>query len=229
MRKNSSPVRLIAEGSRFGRWTTASPVESIRLWNRTKLRVLCMCDCGTSRHIDAWSLAKGDSKSCRCAQVDERRTRFAREGRVSLPDGDRSHSLANTWKGMMLRCYSPSNPSFPDYGGRGIGVCDRWRASFVAFCSDIGERPSKRHSIDRIDNSGNYEPGNCRWATQSQQCRNTRRNRFLTIRGETLCIAEWAERAGVPYVLVYDRLRSGRSPEDAVFGKKPLHPRIEQV
>lgn len=79
------------------------------------------------------------------------------------------------WQGMRLRCYSETNRSYPDYGGRGISVCERWRSSPAAFLADMGKRPSAHHSIDRINNDGNYEPGNCRWATASEQAANTRR------------------------------------------------------
>ena len=76
------------------------------------------------------------------------------------------------WAGMKDRCYRPRNHKYPRYGGRGISVCDRWRDSFEAFLADMGRRPSRGHSIDRINNDGNYEPGNCRWATAIEQVHN---------------------------------------------------------
>lgn len=99
--------------------------------------------------------------------------------------------------GILSRCYDPGRHEYPRYGGRGITVCERWRISFEAFYADMGPRPSPQHSVERIDNSGNYEPGNCKWATPLEQQRNTRFNRLITFRGETLCLAEWAGRVGV--------------------------------
>jgi hypothetical protein len=85
--------------------------------------------------------------------------------------------LYQCWRNMISRCHCESHPRFKDWGGRGIAVCDRWRNSFHAFLEDMGVRPSTKHSIDRIDNDGNYEPGNCRWATRSQQQSNQRNQR----------------------------------------------------
>lgn len=121
------------------------------------------------------------------------------------------------WIGMIRRCGDSGHVGFRDYGGRGISVCESWRESFAAFLADMGPRPSPKHSIDRFpNNDGNYEPGNCRWATYTQQARNTRANRIVTWRGETHCISEWAEIVGLPYMTLLFRVRRGW-PLDRVF------------
>jgi len=120
------------------------------------------------------------------------------------------------WAAMRHRCLRPSNPRFADYGGRGITVCERW-SSFAAFLSDMGERPNGMQ-IDRIDNDGNYEPSNCRWATAKEQTRNRRNNRLLTIDGATKCLAQWSELSGVGYAVIRARLTVLKwEPKRAVF------------
>jgi hypothetical protein len=109
-----------------------------------------------------------------------------------------------------------SHDSYENYGGRGITVCDRWRDSFVAFYEDMGERPSPKHSIDRIDSNGNYEPGNCRWATPKQQMNNRRANRMITIDGETLSLQKWADRSGINRSTIYSRVGHGWPLDKAV-------------
>lgn len=108
-----------------------------------------------------------------------------------------SHPLYCTWTHMISRCEDRGTESYPRYGGRGIGVCKRWRESFAAFAADMGMRPSPKHSIDRINPNGNYEPGNCRWATPKEQARNKRRNLLLSAFGVTRCAAEWSELMGI--------------------------------
>lgn len=112
----------------------------------------------------------------------------------------------NTWSHVIARCTNPRSKDFPRWGGRGITVCDEWRSSFLNFYRDMGPRPSPSHSIDRIDNDGAYEPGNCRWATQAEQQRNRRNNRWYTHEGETLTLAGWSERLGIPYFTLRTRL-----------------------
>lgn len=122
-----------------------------------------------------------------------------------------------TWRSLLGRCYNTRNPDYHNYGGRGITVCSRWKNSFVDFLLDMGFKANKRDSIDRIDNNGNYEPGNCRWATKTEQNRNKRTNRILTINGEKATVAAWSEKFGINPRRVYDRLSKGWSEKDAVF------------
>jgi len=121
-----------------------------------------------------------------------------------------------SWHQMIQRCTNPKNDSFDRYGGRGIAVCKRWLASFPAFLEDMGARPSFKHSIERCENSGNYEPGNCRWATKKEQQRNMRSNRMLTHDGKTMCLAAWAEQIGLSTLSLSSRLRLGWTVEEAL-------------
>jgi hypothetical protein len=112
------------------------------------------------------------------------------------------------WIAMRARC----KPAHPTHGSRGIRVCDRWNDSFDAFLADMGEAPPGL-SIERENNDGNYEPGNCVWATAKVQQRNTRRNRMVTHKGETMCMAAWAERLGIRWDTLYQRMKTRGSPE----------------
>jgi hypothetical protein len=117
---------------------------------------------------------------------------------------------------MKSRCDNPNNRFFSHYGGRGISVCDRWRSDFRNFLADLGPKPSPRHSLDRIDNDGIYEPGNCRWADRGTQANNKRNNRLITIGGISLTIPQWAKRSGIECPTLKGRLRRGWSPERAI-------------
>lgn len=107
---------------------------------------------------------------------------------------------------MINRCYAPENGAYSRYGGRGIIVCERWLNSFAAFSDDMGQRPSRFHSIDRKDNDGPYSPENCYWATPNQQTRNKRSNVWVTYKGETLVLKDMAVKHGLKYGLIYDRV-----------------------
>lgn len=114
-----------------------------------------------------------------------------------------------SWHAMKQRCYNPSAVKYDRYGGRGITVCHRWRTSFQNFLDDMGRKPSPSHSIDRIDNDGNYEPSNCRWATRQEQTRNTTSTNLLTYNGETLCVTDWAAKIGIAPNTLANRLAVG--------------------
>lgn len=111
------------------------------------------------------------------------------------------------WLGMISRCHNPNSRGYRHYGAKGISVCHRWRSSFVDFLDDMGKAPSEKYSINRSPLiSGNYEPGNCRWATDLEQNRNSARCRMLTHAGETMCITAWAERIGISSKTLRDRV-----------------------
>ena len=172
----------------------------------------CECECGTKKVVSGPELRYGKSKSCGCWKAElvgnSRRT----HGKTRTP-------MYILYRGMIGRCTYPSIKSYPDYGGRGIKVCERWLGDngFANFLSDMGDRPSKNHSIERKNSNGNYCPENCIWELTARQSWNKRNNRILTARGESRCIAEWCKILGISQGLVSCRLRLGWSDEDALF------------
>lgn len=133
----------------------------------------------------------------------------------------RNHGQSETdtykiWQGISKRCYNKNSQNYHLYGGRGIGVAERW-LDYEKFLADMGERPSKEHTIERINHSGHYEPKNCRWATKLEQARNKRNNRIITVNGEARCLAEWIAVLGVSESTIKDRIyKLGWSEESAI-------------
>jgi AraC-like DNA-binding protein len=117
------------------------------------------------------------------------------------------------WRRIIIRCGNQSSPSYEHYGAKGIRVCDRWRTSFEAFFADMGQMPSDRRTIDRIDNLSGYEPGNCRWASATEQNRNKTSNVRLTHDGRTMTVAEWAREIGMSQSGLHDRLKKMTTQE----------------
>jgi hypothetical protein len=121
----------------------------------------------------------------------------------------------SSWVEMKRRCYYKRGLHFKNYGGRGIAVCERWRFSFEYFLADMGQRP-EGHEIDRVNNDGNYEPGNCRWVTREVNQLNKRSHHYITAFGKTQRLTEWARENGISYLKIYKRLQLGWPPEKAV-------------
>lgn len=144
--------------------------------------------------------------------------RHSQEWLAAVRAARTTHGLKHTteyriWDNLKTRCLNQNNVAYPRYGGRGIHVCDAWRYSFRTFLDDMGHRPSTAHTLERRDNDGHYEPGNCVWATRSEQARNRRSSRFLEFRGERLTVAAWADRVGLVQAVLLDRLKDGWSIE----------------
>ncbi len=198
---NSNDIR----GSRFGRLLVLEYVG--------KSKWACRCDCGTLCIGNTGDLHSGCCRSCGCLASELASARLRTHGATDSPEW-----LA--WKCMIERCYLTRNPAYKNYGGRGISVCDSWRESFETFLADVGYRPCRGYSLDRIDNNGNYCKENCRWATWFEQHNNRRSSRHETICGVTHTVAEWARIYHRPYQTVLQRLYLGWSISDALT--KPI-------
>lgn len=176
---------------KFGRWTVVADSSS-KFYGRHERRYwLCRCQCGTVRAVLENTLRSGRSTSCGC---------FTRERSSEV---NTKHGASKTytpeyeaWGAMLDRCRNPNNPRFAKYGGRGIGVCERWK-DYEAFLEDMGCRPTPEHSLDRIDNDGNYEPSNCRWAMPHQQMVNRSVTRFVDVDGKKVPLADLAKTSGI--------------------------------
>jgi hypothetical protein len=156
-------VSYLSSGERYGRWLVLEDA------GKGGDMVLCRCDCGTERLRYARQVKNSASRSCGCLKSEATAKRNATHGLSG-------HPLYGTWLHMVHRCTRPDLPQWADYGGRGIRICDRWLGEdgVANFIADMGPKPTPQHSLDRIDNDGNYEPANCAWTTKAEQSRNTR-------------------------------------------------------
>lgn len=181
-------------GIRFGRYLVLKRAAN----SRTRItKWLCRCDCGLEKSVAGSALKSGIVVSCGCYIRDQKRTH-----------GLSKHPLYSTWYKMMARCFDTNDRAYYRYGGRGISVCKEWATFPAQFFSDIGEKPPGTE-LDRIDNNGNYEPANCRWATPRQQSNNRRSNRFIKFRGKSKTIMEWERDTGINRRTITQRLDHG--------------------
>lgn len=205
-------------GAKFGR-LTISNIMHVRN-SRYEMLVECACSCGGSWSGPFPRLMRGNTKSCGCLQPDV----ASQCANKNHTHSDSKSPTYKTHRAMMRRCYDKNNISYPLYGARGVSVCDRWRGveNYPNFKADMGERPVGK-TLDRYPNSsGNYEPGNCRWATPAEQARNFSTNHWITANGETLVVTDWARRIGVTPTTILDRIKRGRSEEEAVTMPKDV-------
>lgn len=189
---------LKLSGKRFG---------NILVFNKaTSKSWYCKCDCGTLKIIYGSDLTSGKTKSCGCFRKKVNSSRAV-------------HGMSNTaeyeiWCSMKKRCENKNSAMFRHYGGRGINVCERWK-KFEEFFSDMGPRPCGK-SLDRINNNGNYEPSNCRWATATEQCENQRTNRLIYHNGKTCTVSQWSRETGINHSVIRNRLYRGWCEIDAI-------------
>lgn len=172
---------------------------------RGDTRWWCRCSCGAATLARTSHLRSGCSRSCGC---------LSREAvaRRHTTHGDYGSVEYRTWRGMINRCYYKRGIGYANYGGRGITVCPEWHHDYATFLASVGRRPSSKYSLGRIDNDGNYEPGNVTWQTSAQQSVNKRTNHFLTRDGETLTLKDWARRLGIYECTIRERIRRGQDP-----------------
>lgn len=189
-----------ATGERFGALVVVADGDT-----GSQRRVVAKCDCGKISHVRIADLRSGNTKSCGCLKAP-------RGGLSNTPEG-------KAWSGMIRRCSDPAVHNYHRYGGRGIRVCDRWLSSdgLANFYADIGQRPTPQHTLERKDTDGNYEPGNCVWATKKAQCNNRSTNRLITAFGETKTLSQWSESTGIGVSTLWYRIRRMRmTPEQAI-------------
>lgn len=182
-----------------------------------RCRWKCLCSCGTTCNIESTRLRKGRTRSCGCLAREVASTRDRTSRTIHGMHKSKEYAI---WAAMHARCRNPNHKEWKNYGGRGVSVCEEW-SEFIQFYKDMGPKPGKGYSLDRIDNVPIYSKDTCRWATDVEQHNNTRRNRLLTFRGRTQTAAEWARELGMRYSTLLGRLQNGWDVE-AVLTTPPV-------
>lgn len=222
-KKNVSTKKKIHEGEVFGKLTATRPMGTNSRW---KPLWEFRCLCGNVKTLDIYCVLSGAVKSCGCLHKEIITT----HGR-----SQNKNPTYSSWKACIERCRNPNVRCFPRYGGRGITICDRWLISFSNFLEDMGERPDG-HTLDRIDNEGQYCKENCKWSTPKEQGNNRQNSPIITCGNITLSLMQWSEKTGLSKSLIYARIfRQNWSSEKALTTPKieiyahPKRPRISSV
>lgn len=207
-------------GTVFGRLTIVSdPIRHRDKSGRSRIWYVCRCSCGTEREFMSENLRQKRTLSCGCYAVEK------------TSEASRTHNKSDTpiyaiWNMMLQRCYLPTNKAYHNYGGRGIKVCERWH-KFEGFFEDMGDVPFDKASLDRIDNSKGYEPGNVRWATKAEQAHNKRNNVRYEYKGHNLLLVEWAELTGIPRATLASRVIIYGWPLEKALTYPVINPRAK--
>ena len=210
---------MIETPERFGLLTVIGRASGPRSGYR-----LCRCDCGTEKPVRIDHLRSGRTISCGCEHSRRSSARTPKLHKANTTHGLSRSRIYDTWSNMKSRCQNPNNVAYKYYGGRGIAVCERWQR-FENFIADMGF-PDDDQEIDRIDNDGNYEPGNCRWATRRQQQNHRRVNKYIEYRGHTRTVSEWARIMNIHRNTLDKRLATGVPiPEALKKGKREMRQR----
>lgn len=191
------PIKRFNTGENINGFIFIKDTGTIITGSQTKRTALFKCHCSNIFNAVIPNILSKNTKSCGC-------------GKYKIKHGHNTlHPSVTyqTWAHMKNRCNCKNNNNYPNYGGRGIKVCDRWNDSFINFLNDMGERPSKKHSLDRIDVNGDYTPENCRWATMLEQANNKRHNVWIEYKGEKMTASQWARKVGISASLLLRRYR----------------------
>jgi hypothetical protein len=209
MKRNRFPT---AAGTRFGRLVVIGQAPLLITKSGTARQYLCECDCGNRKIIHGGSLRSGRSNSCGCLHKEITSRREYKHGHTANKKWSQEY---RAWKNMRYRCSSKKSSHYYRYGARGIKVCSRWN-DFKLFIEDMGLKPSVKHSIERIDNDGNYEPSNCKWALESEQSRNKSTNRFLIFNGQKRILSDWSKILNLKPETIINRIKRGWTVENAL-------------
>lgn len=200
-------------GQRFGKLIVVR-LHAEKLYGGVNAWV-CQCDCGNETVQIRVNLTKGRSRSCGCYRHDPKWIEGQRKG--ALKHGGLGTPEHNAFRAMMSRCHYKSAGNYPEYGGRGIVVCEKWHNNFANFLADMGPKPTPQYTLDRFPNpNGIYEPSNCRWATHQEQQANKNNTVWVSAFGKRLIVADWARETGLPRGVIGNRIRLGWPPERAL-------------
>lgn len=192
------------QGDMVNSATFIREIERALLHGAMRRRAIFICRCGKEFIQFINDVSKGTPDHCGCKIIKKKE--FDKKNRTEY----------HIYNNMNQRCYNPKNKAYKSYGGRGISVCGRWRASFENFYEDMGERPGTEFTLERVNNDGIYEKSNCKWATKIEQARNKRTNRKITFNGRTMCMSEWCELYGMGRTAFAKRLDKGMSIPEAM-------------